>query len=146
MIILAVDYGDARTGIAVCDKFEMMASPVTTISEWNKDKLIDKIIELIKDYKAELLVVGLPKNMDSSLGSRAEKCSDFAKELSEKSGLECIMRDERLTTVSAYVTLNENNVRGKKRKDVVDQISAVNILQDYIDFRRLHKNGESDNG
>lgn len=140
MVIMAVDYGDARTGIAVCDKLEMMASPVTTINDWNKDRLIDKIIGLAKEYKAEMFVVGLPKNMDSSLGSRAEKCTAFADELSEKSGLSAVMRDERLTTVSAYITLNENNVRGKKRKDVVDQISAVNILQDYIDYRRLHGN------
>lgn len=136
MIIMGIDYGDARTGVAVCDKTEFLASPITTISEWNKDKLIDKLIGLIKEYKAEMLVVGLPKNMDSSMGSRAQKCMEFAAELSEKAGIPYEMRDERLTTVSAYTSLNANNTRGKKRKEVVDTVAAVIILQDYLDYRK----------
>ena len=133
MIIMSVDYGDARTGIAVCDKLQILATPVCTIKEWNSDKLIDRITALAAEYKAELFVVGLPKNMDSTLGSRAEKCSEFARLLSEKSGIPHIMRDERLTTVSAATALNETNVRGAKRKSSIDQVSAVLILQDYID-------------
>lgn len=137
MIIMGVDYGDARTGIAVCDKFEMLASPVCSVSQWNKDELIKEICSLAKKYKVEQFVIGLPKNMDSSEGERARKCKNFAAELSEISGIECVMRDERLTTVTAHNALNVTNTKGKKRKAVVDQVAAVMILQDYIDFRRI---------
>lgn len=138
MIIMAVDYGDVRTGIAVCDKFEMLASPVCVITQRKKELLIEEIKALAEKHKAELIVVGLPKNMDSSEGERAVKCTEFAKELSEATGLEFVMRDERLTTVTAHNALNVTNTRGKKRKAVVDQVAAVVILQDYIDYRRLN--------
>lgn len=136
MIIMAIDYGDVRTGIAVCDKFEMLASPVCVITQRNSEKLIEEISDLAQKYKVEQFVVGLPKNMDSSIGSRAEKCTEFAKNLSEATGISFIMRDERLSTVSAHNALNTTNTRGKKRKSVVDQVAAVVILQDYIDFRK----------
>lgn len=136
MIIMGIDYGDARTGISICDKFETLASPVTVISQWNQDKLIDEIEKLTKEYKPELLVVGLPKNMDSSLGERAIKCQEFAAKLSEKCGIDYAMKDERLTTVSAHKALNETNTRGKNRKNVVDAVAAVMILQDFIDSRK----------
>lgn len=136
MIIMAIDYGDVRTGIAVCDKFEMLASPVCVITQRNADLLTEEIEKLAQQYKVEQFVVGLPKNMDSSYGSRAEKCEEFAKNLSDKTGIEYVMRDERLTTVSAHNALNTTNTRGKKRKAVVDQVAAVVILQDYIDFRK----------
>lgn len=136
MIIMAIDYGDVRTGIAVCDKFEMLASPVCVITQRNVDLLTEEIEKLAQQYKVEQFVVGLPKNMDSSYGSRAEKCEEFAKNLSDKTGIEYVMRDERLTTVSAHNALNTTNTRGKKRKAVVDQVAAVVILQDYIDFRK----------
>ena len=136
MIIMAIDYGDVRTGIAVCDKFEMLASPVCVITQRNADLLTEEIEKLAQQYKVEQFVVGLPKNMDSSYGSRAERCEEFAKNLSDKTGIEYVMRDERLTTVSAHNALNTTNTRGKKRKAVVDQVAAVVILQDYIDFRK----------
>lgn len=138
MIIMAVDYGDVRTGIAVCDKFEMLASPVCVINQRKQELLIEEIKALTEKHKPELLVVGLPKNMDSSIGERAEKCSEFAYLLSESTGIPHVMRDERLTTVTAHNALNVTNTRGKKRKAVVDQVAAVVILQDYIDFRRLN--------
>ncbi len=136
MVIIGVDYGDVRTGVSVCDKFETMASPVCVITQRNSEKLIDEIIAKTKEYNPEYIVVGLPKNMDSTLGERAQKCSDFAALLSEKYGIPFSMQDERLTTVSAHIALNNTNVRGKKRKDVVDAVSAVMILQDYIDSKK----------
>lgn len=136
MIIMAIDYGDVRTGIAVCDKFEMLASPVCVIEQRNTEKLIAQIAELAVKHKIEQFVVGLPKNMDSSVGERAEKCRTFAEELAKATGIEAVMRDERLSTVSAHNVLNATNTRGKKRKAVVDQVAAVMILQDYIDFRK----------
>ena len=131
---MGIDYGDVRTGIAVSDKTGFLASPVTVINQRNEDKLIDEILVYIAQLRPERIVVGLPKNMDSSEGDRAEKCRSFAGKLSEKSGIECVMRDERLSTVSANVALNNTNTRGKKRKNVVDAVSAVMILQDYLDF------------
>ena len=136
MVIMAIDYGDVRTGVAICDKMEMLASPVCVIEQRNADLLIEKICSLVSDYKPEMIVVGLPKNMDSSEGERAQKCKVFAQSLSEKSGIETVMRDERLSTVIAHNVLNTTNTRGKKRKAVVDQVVAVMILQDYIDFRK----------
>ena len=133
---MAIDYGDVRTGIAVCDKFEMLASPVCSITQRNPDILIEEISKLAEQYKPEQFVVGLPRNMDSSYGSRAEKCENFAAMLSDKTGIPYVMRDERLSTVSAHNALNTTNTRGKKRKAAVDQVAAVFILQDYIDFRK----------
>ncbi len=139
MIIMSVDYGDVRTGIAVCDKNEILASPVTVITERNADILADKITALTKERKAELICVGLPKNMDGTEGFRADACKAFADKLQEKSGLQVIMRDERLTTVNAHNILSMNDVRGKKRKNTVDAVSAVLILEDFLSFRKADK-------
>ena len=136
MIILSVDYGDKRTGIAVCDKFEMLASPVCVITEWNIDTLANKIIDVAREKKAEEIVVGLPKNMDGSEGFRAEACKEFSIELEKSCGIKCILWDERLTTVSAHNYLNMTNTRGTKRKNVVDAVAATIILQSYLDYRR----------
>lgn len=132
MIILSVDYGDVRTGIAVCDKMEILASPVTVITQSYEPKLIAEIEKIIDQYKPELIVVGLPKNMDGSSGDRAEKCKRFAGALSAKTGIRTHMVDERLTTVSAHRALNVTNVRGNKRKEIVDAVSAVMILESYL--------------
>lgn len=138
MVIMAIDYGDVRTGVAVCDKFEMLASPVCVITQRKPELLLEEIAKLAEQHKPELFVVGLPKNMDSSVGERAIKCTEFAKKLSALTGIDHVMRDERLTTVTAHNALNVTNTRGKKRKAVVDQVAAVVILQDYIDYRRIN--------
>ncbi len=136
MIILSVDYGDARTGIAICDKMEMLASPVTVIKQTYMPKLIDSICEIIKERSPELVVVGLPVNINATEGDRAAKCRELAAELEEKSGVKTAMWDERLTTVLAHNYLNETNVRGAKRKNVVDAVAATIILQDYLEHRK----------
>lgn len=136
MIIMSVDYGDRRTGIAVCDKLEMLASPVCVLAEWNPETLADKIVMLAEEKKAQTIVIGLPKNMDGSQGFRAEACKDLGKLLEERTQIPIKFWDERLTTVSAHRILSENNVRGKKRKAVVDSVAAEIILQDYIDSRK----------
>lgn len=136
MIIMAIDYGDVRTGIAVCDKTETLATPVGMIKAYTDEKLIEQLISKINEYKPELLVIGLPKNMDSSEGERALKCRSFADKISETTGIPHLMMDERLTTVSAYNSLNMSNVRGNKRKEAVDQIAAMIILQDFLDSRK----------
>lgn len=139
MIIMSVDYGDVRTGIAVCDRLETFAHPVTVINQSYAPKLIDAICCLVNEHKPELIIVGLPKNMDSTQGERAQKCIDFASELSNKCGVKTEMWDERLTTVEAHNYLNVTNTRGKKRKNVVDAVAATIILQDYLDYRRNFK-------
>ena len=136
MIILSVDYGDKRTGIAVCDKLEMLASPVCVITEWNKDVLAQKIVDVACEKKAELIVIGLPKNMDGSKGFRVDACEELGQVIKNKTEIPITFWDERLTTVSAHRILNENNIRGKKRKNVVDAVAADIILQDFIDSRK----------
>lgn len=136
MIIMAVDLGKARTGIAASDKTEYLASPVTVISEHKREVLLEKVAEKAKEIKAELLVVGLPKNMDGSEGESAQNARAFAEELADLTGLETVLWDERCTTVTAHGYLNDTNTRGKKRKAVIDAVAATVILQSYLDSRR----------
>ena len=102
MIILAIDYGKARTGLAICDKGEMLASPLCVINEWNTEALTDKIAKVAVENKCELIVIGLPKNMDGSEGESAKNVRLLAKEIKAKTGLEVDFRDERGTTNTAH--------------------------------------------
>lgn len=140
MIILAVDLGKARTGIAVSDNGESFAFPKTVITEYNTQKLIEKIAAAVKEAGAELIVVGKPKNMDGSEGDRARECAEIAEKIQEKTGIQTVLWDERLTTVSAHTALNYTDTRGKKRKEVVDAVAATIILEDYLRFRKNQKN------
>ena len=136
MIIMSVDLGKARTGIAVSDTGESFAFPKGVITEYNTEKLIDKIATYSNELNADLIVVGLPKNMDGTLGARAEECKEIAKKIGEKSQKEIVMWDERCTTISAHTALNYTDTRGKKRKNVVDAVAAVIILEDYLAYRK----------
>ncbi len=139
MIIMSVDLGKARTGIAVSDSGESFAFPKTVITEYNEEKLVNKICAAAKEYGAELIVAGLPKNMDGSEGFRAEECRATAGKIGEVSGIEVVLWDERCTTVSAHTVLNMNDTRGKKRKQTVDAVAAALILEDYLGFRKNNK-------
>ena len=132
MIIMSVDLGKARTGIAVSDKNESFAFPKTVITEYNTEKLVQKIIETSKELGAKLIVVGNPKNMDGSEGWRSEECKEIADLIEKNSNTQTVMWDERCTTVSAHTALNFTNTKGKKRKAVVDAVAAVIILEDYL--------------
>lgn len=136
MIIMAIDLGKARTGLAVCDKNEILASPIGTIPEKDDEKLIMKIIENLTSYKAEMAVIGLPKNMDGSLGESAERAQKFAEILREKINIPINLWDERRTTIAAHNYLNQTNTRGKKRKNIIDTLSASIILENYLEFRK----------
>ena len=136
MIIMSVDLGKARTGIALCDKSEFLASPHTVIFEKSDKKLLEKVAQTAIEAKAELIVVGLPKNMDGSEGESAKNARAFAEKLGELTELPTVVQDERGTTVTAHNYLNATNTRGKKRKNVVDAVAAVIILQDYLDRRK----------
>lgn len=139
MIILGVDLGKARTGIAICDGGEMLASPLKVIQEHNRERLVEQIVLLAKERRAQLLAVGLPRNMDGSEGESAQNAREIGTLLEQASGLPVEFVDERGTTVTAHGYLNETNTRGKRRKAVVDAVAATVILQNYLDYRRLHK-------
>ena len=140
MIIMSVDLGKARTGIAVSDSSESFAFPKTVITEYNTEKLVEKISILALENKAELIVVGLPKNMDGSVGSRAEECKEIGEKIQTESGINVVMWDERCTTISAHTALNFTDTKGKKRKQVVDAVAAVIILEDYLQYRKNSRN------
>ena len=134
MIIMSVDLGKARTGIAASDNSESFAFPKKVITEYNTQRLIMKICECAKELSAGKIIVGFPKNMDGSIGSRAEECKEIGNEIAKLSGIDVIMWDERCTTISAHTALNYNDTKGKKRKEVIDAVSAVIILEDYLKY------------
>ncbi len=136
MKIMSVDFGDARTGIAMCDKTEMLASPIEVIHEKDFETCIRKVAEVAVRHGAEEVVVGYPKNMNNTIGERAEKCQLFSEKLSEIISVPVKLWDERSTTVSAHYYLNQTNTRGKKRKAVVDAVAATIILESYMEFRK----------
>ena len=136
MRILAVDLGRARTGLAVSDRDETLASPAGVIEERNEERLLEKISQKAGELTAEEIAVGLPRNMDGSEGESARHAREFAEKLRQASGLPVVMRDERGTTITAHGYLNTTDVRGKKRKAVVDSVAATIILEDYLSFRR----------
>ena len=139
MVIMSVDLGKARTGIAVSDAGEGFAFPKTVINEYNTDRLIEKICDCAGEYGAGMIVVGLPKNMDGSSGERAQECTEIARKIGDKSGIETVLWDERCTTVSAHTYLNMTDTRGKKRKATVDAVAAVIILEDFLKRRKNDK-------
>ena len=133
MKIMSIDYGDVRTGIAFCDVKEILASPYTVIKESYQPKLVERLKEIVVKEKPEKIVIGLPRNMDGSYGYRSEECKSLGEALAEATDVPVDYQDERLTTVMAHDALSAVNVRGDKRKSVVDAVSAVMILQSYID-------------
>ena len=136
MIALSVDLGHARTGLAVSDKNGFLASSLCVITEHNDEKLIQKIAEKVKETKAQIIVVGLPRNMDGSEGESAIRARELAARLSELTGVPHHMQDERGTTITAHSYLSAGNVYGKKRKQKVDAVAASIILQDYLDSQK----------
>lgn len=140
MIIMGIDLGHARTGLSVCDKTEFLASPAGVIYEKNDSRLLVKICDAIKEKKAELAVVGHPKNMDGSCGEAAQRAQQFAKDIEESTGIAVKLWDERCSTKVAHTYLNNTDTRGKKRKAVVDELSAVIILQDFLDSKKMGNN------
>ena len=136
MKIMAVDYGDSRTGLAMCDKSEILATPLTIIHMKDFDICVEKVAEAVKENKAEMVVVGNPINMNGTLGPRAEKIQTFVELLQTMTDLPIVKFDERLTTAAAHRILNETNIKSGKRKTVIDTLSAQIILQNYLDANR----------
>lgn len=139
MKILAVDYGDSRTGLAISDRSELLATPITPqIQERSMGKVADKVAAAAKEQGAELIVLGLPRNMDGTEGARAQKSRKLGGMIEEKTGLTVRMWDERQTTITAAGILSENGTFGKKRKAVLDSVSASVILENYLSWRKHH--------
>ena len=136
MRILGLDYGSKTVGVAVSDPLGLTAQSVETIWRKQENKLrqtLARIEELAAEYQAEKIVLGLPKNMNNTIGERAEKTLEFREMLERRPGLPVVMWDERLTTVEAERTLMEASVRRENRKQYLDQLAAVFILQGYLD-------------
>ena len=134
--IMGVDYGDARTGIAMSDLLCSIVGSTTVIHSRKDEKTIAEIVKLIEQNGVGEIVCGLPKNMDGTEGPRAEVCREFAGKLQEATGLPVTLWDERRTTVEAHNILSEHNYHGKKRKNTVDAVAASLILEGYLNFRK----------
>ena len=136
MKVLAIDYGDARTGVAISDPTGFLPGFTTVIHSHNPQEVIRQLTQLVETHKAQRLVMGYPRNMDGTEGPRAELYRAFAKQVEEATGQEVVLWDERRTTVDAHRILSETGNRGKKRKEKVDAVAATLILEGYLAFLR----------
>ena len=132
--IMGIDYGDARTGVAISDLLCSIVGSSCVVPSRNREKAIADIVRLARENDVGQIVVGLPKNMNGTEGARAELCREFAELLKEATGLPVAMWDERRTTVEAHNILSQHNYHGKKRKDTVDAVAASLILEGYLAF------------
>lgn len=136
MKIMGIDYGDARTGVAISDLLCSIVGSTAVLPSRNTEKLIADIVRLAKENQVGEIVVGLPKNMDGTEGNRAQLCREFAALLRSAAGLSVAMWDERRTTVEAHNILSAHNYHGKKRKETVDAVAASLILEGYMAFKK----------
>ena len=134
--VMGIDYGDARTGVAISDLLCSIVGSTTVIHSRNDEKTLVQICALVKENSVGEIVVGLPKNMDGTEGPRAELCREFAAKVEQATGLPVKLWDERRTTVEAHNILSEHNYHGKKRKNTVDAVAASLILEGYLAFRK----------
>jgi len=137
MRVMAVDYGDARTGVAISDATGMLAGFTTVIHSRQEERVLEELDGLIRGHGVDELVMGFPRNMDGTEGPRAELCRTFAARLEEKTGMEVHLWDERRTTVDAHNILFNNGKNAKQRKKVVDAVAASLMLEGYLTRRRL---------
>lgn len=137
MRIMAIDYGDAHTGIAISDPTGFLAGTTTTIHSRKAEVVLEELCKLVEQYKVEELVMGFPRNMDGTEGPRADLYRAFAAQVEEATGLKVILWDERRTTVDAHRILFESGKNAKKRKKTVDAVAASLILEGYLDFKRM---------
>ena len=136
MRIMAIDYGDAHTGIAISDPTGFMTGYATVITAYRPEVVAERIAALIREHGVEELVLGHPINMDGTRGPRSEKAQAMKVLLEETTSLPVTLWDERRTTVDAHRILSQNNVHGKKRKNTVDAVAASLILEGYLSFKK----------
>ena len=136
MRIMAIDYGDAHTGIAISDPTGFMAGTTTTIHSRKAEVVLEELRKIVEQYKVEELVMGFPRNMDGTEGPRAQLYRDFADQVAQATGLTPVLWDERRTTVEAHNILSAHNYHGNKRKNTVDAVAASLILEGYLNFKK----------
>ena len=139
MRIMAIDYGDAHTGVAISDPTGFLAGTTTTIHSRSADVVLSELARLVREQGAEEIVMGFPRNMDGTEGPRAELYRAFAGRVEEATGLKPVLWDERRTTVDAHRILQQAGKNAKKRKKTVDAVAASLILEGYLDYKRLQK-------
>ena len=139
MRVMAIDYGEARTGIAISDALGMLTGTTTVIHSWNPEKTAQEIARLTRENGVERIVMGFPRNMDGSEGPRAELYRAFAAQVAQTAGMEPVLWDERRTTIEAHQILSAGNYHGKKRKNTVDAVAASLILEGYLSFLASQK-------
>ena len=147
MRILGLDFGSKTVGVAVSDELLLTAQGLEIVRRQSPGKLrqtLARIEEIIKEYHVEKIVLGYPKNMNNTEGDRCEKTKEFQAMLERRTGLEVVLWDERLTTVAADRTMMESGIRREHRKEYVDEIAAIFILQGYLDYLSMHKNDVTD--
>ena len=139
MRVMAIDYGDAHTGVALSDPTGLLAGFTTTIHSRREEVVLEELAKLARDHQVEEVVMGFPRNMDGTEGPRAQLYRDFAVRLEEASGTPIILWDERRTTVAAHQLLFNQGKDGRKRKKIVDAVAASLILENYLDYKRLKR-------
>lgn len=139
MRVMAIDYGDARTGVAISDALGMLTGTTTVIHSWNAEKTAQELAQLVKEHGVERIVMGFPRNMDGSEGSRAALYREFAAKLEELLAQPVVLWDERRTTIEAHQILSAGNYHGKKRKNTVDAVAASLILEGYLSYLATQK-------
>lgn len=137
MRVMAIDYGDAHTGVAISDPTGFLTGMTTTIHSRKAEVVLSELARLVKEHQVDQLVMGFPRNMDGTEGPRAQLYRDFAAQVAQATGLEPVLWDERRTTVDAHRILAEGGKNAKKRKKTVDAVAASLILEGYLDFQRM---------
>lgn len=139
MRVMAIDYGDAHTGVAVSDPTGFLVGTTTTINSRRQEVVADRLAELIREHRPEEVVLGFPKNMDGTDGRRADLYRELAEKLEEAAGMKVILWDERRTTIDAHQILFNQGKDGRKRKKLVDAVAASLILENYLDYKRMRR-------
>lgn len=139
MRVMAIDYGDAHTGVALSDPTGFLAGTTATIDSWRQEVVLERLVELIEAHRPEEVVLGFPKNMDGTDGRKADRYRELAARLEEAAGVKVILWDERRTTIDAHHILFNQGKDGRKRKKIVDAVAASLILENYLDYKRMKR-------
>ena len=137
MRVMAIDYGDAHTGVAISDPTGFLVGSTATINSWRQEVVVDQLARMIEQHRPEEVVLGFPKNMDGTDGRKADLYRELAAELEEVTGMKIVLWDERRTTIDAHQILFNQGKDGRKRKKIVDAMAASLILENYLDFKRM---------
>lgn len=139
MRIMAIDYGDAHTGVALSDPTGFLVGTTVTINSWRQEVVVDELVKLIGEHRPEEVVLGFPKNMDGTDGRKADRYRELAARLEEAAGIKVRLWDERRTTIDAHHILFNQGKDGRKRKKIVDAVAASLILENYLDYKRMRR-------